>query len=128
MQQPYRSWVEVSRSRIAANYQAVRRAVGDAVTIMPVVKADAYRHGAIEISRVLEDLLVRETFEKVHTGVRLALIGDAPYADEYIRRVRDNSDSRIVILVPFTDRAARNSSRIAWHTSTLPRSAGHTRR
>ncbi len=54
MQQPYRSWVEVSRSRIAANYQAVRRTVGDAVTIMPVVKADAYRHGATEISRVLE--------------------------------------------------------------------------
>ena len=49
-----RSWVEVSRSRIAANYRAVRELVGAAAEIMPVVKADAYRHGAIAVSRVLE--------------------------------------------------------------------------
>jgi glycosyltransferase involved in cell wall biosynthesis len=42
-------------------------------------------------------LLVRETFEKVKTDTRLALIGDAPYAGEYIRRVRETSDPRIVI-------------------------------
>ena len=51
---PYRSWVEISRSRIEANYRAVRDAVGPAVTLMPVVKADAYRHGAVEVSRLLE--------------------------------------------------------------------------
>jgi len=42
-------------------------------------------------------LLVRETFEKVATEMRLALIGDAPYAAEYIARVRDTKDLRIVI-------------------------------
>ena len=51
---PYRSWVEVSRAQIAANFQAIRGAVGDSVEVMSVVKADAYRHGAIEVSRVLE--------------------------------------------------------------------------
>ncbi len=49
-----RSWVEVSRSRIRSNFRAVRALVGEAAEIMPVVKADAYRHGAIEVSRVLE--------------------------------------------------------------------------
>jgi len=49
-----RSWVEVSLGRIRANYRAVRALVGDAVDVMPVVKADAYRHGAIEVSRALE--------------------------------------------------------------------------
>jgi alanine racemase len=49
-----RSWVEVSRSRIRENYRAVRAVVGDSAQVMPVVKADAYRHGAIEVSRVLE--------------------------------------------------------------------------
>jgi alanine racemase len=49
-----RSWVEVSRSRIRENYRAVRALVSGAAEIMPVVKADAYRHGAIEVSRVLE--------------------------------------------------------------------------
>jgi alanine racemase len=52
---PYRSWVEVSRAQIAANFEAIRAVVGADVEVMPVVKADAYRHGAVEVSRVLED-------------------------------------------------------------------------
>ena len=42
-------------------------------------------------------LLVREAFEKVETDLKLALIGDAPYAADYIRRVRATSDPRIII-------------------------------
>lgn len=42
-------------------------------------------------------LLVREAFERVETPMRLALIGDAPYAPEYIARVRDTKDARIVM-------------------------------
>lgn len=42
-------------------------------------------------------LLVREAFERVQGNVKLALIGDAPYAAEYIAKVRDTKDSRIVI-------------------------------
>jgi glycosyltransferase involved in cell wall biosynthesis len=42
-------------------------------------------------------LMVREAFEKVSTTKKLALIGDAPYAEEYIRKVRNTRDPRIVI-------------------------------
>ena len=42
-------------------------------------------------------LLVREAFEKIETPSKLALIGDAPYAAEYIRRVRDTRDARVVM-------------------------------
>lgn len=42
-------------------------------------------------------LEVREAFEQVETTHRLALVGDAPYATDYIRRVRDTHDPRIVI-------------------------------
>lgn len=42
-------------------------------------------------------LLVRRAFEQLDTGFKLALIGDAPYAADYIRAVRDTSDPRIVI-------------------------------
>lgn len=49
----YRSWVEISLKQIAANFQAVRNLVGSEVEVMPVVKADAYRHGAIEVSQAL---------------------------------------------------------------------------
>jgi glycosyltransferase involved in cell wall biosynthesis len=42
-------------------------------------------------------LEVRAAFERVDTPLKLALIGDAPYAHEYIRRVRDTRDPRIVM-------------------------------
>jgi glycosyltransferase involved in cell wall biosynthesis len=42
-------------------------------------------------------LEVREAFERVATPLQLALIGDAPYAAEYIARVRDTRDSRVVM-------------------------------
>ncbi|MBM3728278.1 MAG: alanine racemase [Acidobacteria bacterium] len=48
-----RCWVEVSREQLARNYRSVKAAAG-AVEVMPVVKADAYRHGAVEVSRVME--------------------------------------------------------------------------
>ena len=49
----YRSWVEISLRQIADNFNAVRSVVGPNVEVMPVVKADAYRHGAVEVSRTL---------------------------------------------------------------------------
>jgi glycosyltransferase involved in cell wall biosynthesis len=42
-------------------------------------------------------LMVRRAFEKCSTPMRLALIGDAPYAADYIRAVRETQDPRIVI-------------------------------
>jgi len=49
-----RCYVEISRSRLAANYRAVRDAVAPSTQVIGVVKADAYRHGALEVARVLE--------------------------------------------------------------------------
>ena len=49
----YRSWVEVSLGQIGRNFEAVRGVVGAGIEVMPVVKADAYRHGAVEVSRRL---------------------------------------------------------------------------
>ncbi len=42
-------------------------------------------------------LEVRRAFERVNTALKLALIGDAPYAHDYIREVRDTADPRIVM-------------------------------
>ena len=53
MSQPARCYVEISRSQIAANYRAVREAVGPATLIIGVVKANAYGHGAVEVAQVL---------------------------------------------------------------------------
>ena len=42
-------------------------------------------------------LMVRQAFEKVQTDVKLALVGDAPYAVSYIEQVKNTRDPRIVI-------------------------------
>jgi glycosyltransferase involved in cell wall biosynthesis len=42
-------------------------------------------------------LQVRQAFGKVPTDLKLALIGDAPYAADYIRQVRDTKDPRLVM-------------------------------
>jgi glycosyltransferase involved in cell wall biosynthesis len=42
-------------------------------------------------------LEVRQAFERVSTGMKLALIGDAPYAADYIRQVRATTDPRVVM-------------------------------
>ena len=42
-------------------------------------------------------LLVRQAFGTVETEMKLALIGDAPYAQQYIAAVRDTEDKRVVM-------------------------------
>jgi alanine racemase len=51
---PYRSYALISREQIARNFRGVRSVVGAGVEVAGVVKADAYGHGAVEVSRVLE--------------------------------------------------------------------------
>src|SRR5580704_6423867 len=51
--QSARCYVEISRSRIAANYRAVRDAVAPGAHVMGVVKANAYGHGAVEVASIL---------------------------------------------------------------------------
>jgi alanine racemase len=50
---PNRSFVLVSRARIAQNYRSVCATVGPGVEVVGVVKAGAYGHGAVEVSRIL---------------------------------------------------------------------------
>ena len=46
----YRSWVEVNLEHFNHNWRTIRSLVGADVKVLQVVKADAYGHGAIELS------------------------------------------------------------------------------
>lgn len=48
------TWAEVDLKAIEHNYRQVRKAVGGSIDVMAVVKANAYGHGTVEVSRVLE--------------------------------------------------------------------------
>ncbi len=78
MPPPFRSYVLVSLAQIARNFRNVRDAVGADVEVMAVVKADAYGHGALAVSRTL----VREgarwlAVSSVDEGVALRTAGIA---------------------------------------------------
>jgi len=46
----FRSWVEIDLDNFRNNWNEIRRLAGSGVKVLQVVKADAYGHGAIEIS------------------------------------------------------------------------------
>ena len=46
-----RTWAEIDLDALAYNYRALRQRVGADVKFLGVVKADAYGHGAVQVSR-----------------------------------------------------------------------------
>jgi alanine racemase len=45
---------EINLGALRANYRALKDHVGECVTVMPIIKANAYGHGAYECARALE--------------------------------------------------------------------------
>jgi alanine racemase len=84
----FRSWVEISLQQISDNFNAVRAVVGSAVEVMPVVKADAYRHGAVEVSRAL-----------VNSGAHWLAVSNVE--EGAILRERGGIDARILVMADF---------------------------
>lgn len=75
---PYRSYVLISRDQIARNFRNVQSVVGPEVEVAAVVKADAYGHGALEVSRVVTTEGARWlAVSSVEEGVALRLGGIA---------------------------------------------------
>ena len=50
-----RSWAEISLPNIRHNYEAIRAALPEGCRFLGVVKADAYGHGALPVSRLLQE-------------------------------------------------------------------------
>lgn len=79
--------MEVSREQIAKNFRAIRTAVGPEVEIVPVVKADAYRHGMIEVSRIV-----------IQEGARWLAVSSV---DEGVSLRQAGFDTRILVMADF---------------------------
>ncbi len=50
-----RSWAEISLPNLRHNYQQIRAALPTGCRFLGVVKADAYGHGALKVSKLLQD-------------------------------------------------------------------------
>lgn len=51
-----RTWAEIDLDALEYNYKRIREHIGEGVKFLGVVKADAYGHGALPVSRTLEGL------------------------------------------------------------------------
>jgi alanine racemase len=87
-EQKYRSWVEVDLNNFIGNLKEIKRLIGPQVDFMQVVKADAYGHGAIEISNVA-----------LKSGARMLGVANA---DEGVQLRISGIEAPIVILGPST--------------------------
>ena len=83
-----RTWAEIDLDALAHNYHQARRRIGPGVKYLGVVKADAYGHGAVQVSRKLEELgadylavsSLDEARELRHAGIQapLLVLGHTP--------------------------------------------------
>jgi alanine racemase len=81
---------EIDLGAVQRNFGRVRDAVGPSVAVWGVVKADAYGHGAVAVSRALEPLcnalcvsLVEEGMELRAAGVRAPIVVLGAYYDKH---------------------------------------------
>ena len=51
-----RTWAEINLDAIEYNYHKIREKIGPDVKFLGVVKADAYGHGSIQVSQLLEEV------------------------------------------------------------------------
>jgi alanine racemase len=73
---PFSSWVEVDLDILDSNLDALKRAIGPGREILLVVKADAYGHGAVEVSRAAAARGVRQFgVATLHEGMQLRAAG-----------------------------------------------------
>jgi serine/alanine racemase len=94
-----RAWIELDCAALRHNVEALRASLSDGCELMPVVKANAYGHGAVLISRELNRLGIKafcvasvlEGVELRRNGIRgtILILGYThPEQFHYLRRYR----------------------------------------
>ena len=99
-----RTWAEVSLNNIRHNYAAIRAAIPAGCKFLGVVKANAYGHGALEVSRTLADCgadylavsCLDEAMELRDGGITLPILilGHTPC--EYTRMLIENNITQTI--------------------------------
>ena len=77
-----RTWAEINLNALAHNYNTLRERIGSNVKFLGVVKANAYGHGSVQVSRLLEKLgadylavsSIDEAIELRHNGITMPIL------------------------------------------------------
>lgn len=76
MRETDRAWIGISRENLLHNTEKLQRLSGAGCALMPAVKANAYGHGDILVSRILQDEGIRDyCVASADEGIRLRQAG-----------------------------------------------------
>lgn len=99
-----RSWAEISLPNLRRNYDHIRASLPDGCRFLGVVKADAYGHGALPVSRMLQEAgadylavsCLDEALELRRGGIRMPILilGHTPH--EYTQALIENDITQTV--------------------------------
>lgn len=122
-----RSWAEIFTDAIRHNYRAIRAQLPEGCRFLGVVKADAYGHGALRVSQILEqegaDYLavscLDEALELRQGGIRLPILILGHTPREYVRVLIENNITQTVTClakaVEFSEEASRLGKTLRTH-------------
>ena len=96
---PRTAWLEIDLDALTGNLATLRALAGPNVPIHPVVKADAYGHGAVEVARALEAAgadglcvaTIDEALELRDAGIGLPILVLYPIPATWVEEARSRS-------------------------------------
>lgn len=113
-----RTWAEINLDNIRNNYRNIRKNLPEGCRFLGVVKADAYGHGALEVSRLLQsegaDYLavscLDEAMELRNGGIRMPILilGHTHY--EYVPTLINNDITQTVTCLAKAEEYSRIAS------------------
>lgn len=111
-----RTWAQVSLERIKSNYLSIKKSLPEGCGFMGMVKSDAYGHGALEVSRALQEIgcdylavaCLDEALELRATGIELPLLILGYTPPQFVEKVADCGIAQNLISL----QAAREYSKV----------------
>ncbi len=122
-----RSWAEVFTDNILHNYRAIRSELPEGCRFLGVVKADAYGHGALRVSQILEEegadylavSCLDEALELRRGGIKMPILILGHTPKEYVRVLIENNITQTVTCLAkaleFSEEAARLGQTLRTH-------------
>ena len=115
-----RTWAEINLANIRHNYLSIRSRLPDGCRFLGVVKADAYGHGAVQVSRLLQDagadyLAVAgldEAMELRQNGIFLPILILGHTPPEYTETLIRNDITQAVTCLAKAEEYSREASRL----------------
>jgi len=115
-----RTWAEISLANIRHNYNTIRSSLPEGCRFMGVVKADAYGHGAVQVSRLLQDAGadylavagVDEAIELRQNGIYLPILVLGHTPAEFVETLVSNDLTQAVTCLAKAEEYSAEARRI----------------